>query len=220
MENREKLQDIELRSEEVQEILSRPPNKILWIGYLIFIFALITIGLSYRNFQSKADTYELTIQVTKPSQIVTAPFDATIKDIYVNNNQYVTVGQKIMSLDTVTIKSNIEGKINFQNFIIKDQIIKKNEQILTIQPKEQFIEKGAIFIDKEFKSSLNNNNNNNKVITLYVVENKSLFFKGIVNSISDLPNSKGLYYTELIFNHCKVENNIVKNNKVTVEVDK
>lgn len=217
MENKEELYDIEFRSEEVQEILSKPPTKILLIGYLIFIFTIITIIFSYKKFQFGSSNFDMAVEMAKPPQTVLSPLDGVIEKVYVENNQLVKSGQKILLLDTILVKANVEGKINFQNFISEKQFIRKKDQILTIQPVYNFLKGGVIFINKEFKSHVKLND----VLIFNISHYGSVSFKGRVRSISQIPNNEGLYYTELSIENLKIDNNLlslIRNNKIQIQI--
>lgn len=86
-----KKRDIELRSEEVQDILSQMPNWIIrWGNLLIFIVIILLFILSWVIKYPDIITAQITITTHVPPEKIIAKSTGRIEKILVNNRQLVT----------------------------------------------------------------------------------------------------------------------------------
>lgn len=96
MEDKEKQKDIELRSEEVQEVMNHIPPAILRYGIsvLLGIISVLLIGSAFFSYPDTVDAkFTLTTQVP-PAYIITKTA-GRIQQLYVENKQPVSEGDLI-----------------------------------------------------------------------------------------------------------------------------
>lgn len=91
------MEDVNLRSEEVQEILGTPPTWIVRNGTLIaalFFITLVTLSavIPYPTVQEA----EITIAFTDPPRTLVAPNAGTIDEIFVRNNERVVKDKALL----------------------------------------------------------------------------------------------------------------------------
>lgn len=88
--------NIELRSEEVQEILTKPPAWIVrWGITLIFLFTLIILVLAFMIRYPDFVTAKVIVSTEQPMERIVARFSGALDDIYISNGDAVRVGQKL-----------------------------------------------------------------------------------------------------------------------------
>ncbi|WP_375586830.1 HlyD family secretion protein [Flagellimonas aurea] len=88
--------NIELRSEEVQEILTKPPAWIVrWGITLIFLFTLIILALAFMIKYPDFVTAKVIVSTEQPTERIVARFSGALDDIYISNGDTVRVGQKL-----------------------------------------------------------------------------------------------------------------------------
>ncbi|WP_421811594.1 HlyD family secretion protein [Flagellimonas sp.] len=88
--------NIELRSEEVQEILTKPPAWIVrWGITLIFLFTLIILVLAFMIRYPDFVTAKVIVSTEQPTERIVARFSGSLDDIYISNGDTVRVGQKL-----------------------------------------------------------------------------------------------------------------------------
>ncbi len=98
-EKREEHEDIQLRSDEVQEILGTPPKWIVrWGTVIVLLVLLAMLALSY--FFESTDKVGAEILVTTPSppMPITATLDGHLDKIFVEDKQIVKRGDLLMTL--------------------------------------------------------------------------------------------------------------------------
>ncbi len=109
------LQDFELRSEEVQEILSNPPSWMTrWGITLVFFIILLIIGASCIVEYPDVVTSKITITTEVPVEKIEAKTSGRIVKILVQDQQQVKNGQ---------ILAVIENTANFDDFLQLKSII-------------------------------------------------------------------------------------------------
>ena len=93
---KENKDNIELRSEEVQEILTKPPAWIVrWGITLIFLFTLIILVLAFIIKYPDFVTAKVIVSTEQPTERIVARFSGALDDIYISNGDTVRVGQKL-----------------------------------------------------------------------------------------------------------------------------
>ncbi|WP_442845041.1 HlyD family secretion protein [Leeuwenhoekiella sp. H156] len=104
----EKLENIELRSEEVQEILTRVPNWMIRWGNTLFL-SLIVIVLVMAWFIKYPDIIQTTAFLTteNPAEKIYARSTSRIDSIFVEANQQVFSGQPLALLENTANYSDI-----------------------------------------------------------------------------------------------------------------
>ena len=89
--------NLEIRSEDVQEILGNPPHWMVRYGSFLALGVLMTFFwlAYYVRYPDKVKS-EITISFTEPPRTLVAPQSGIIDRILVNNNDKVTAGQTLM----------------------------------------------------------------------------------------------------------------------------
>lgn len=92
----DKYKEVELRSEEVQEVMSRVPSWILRYGItLLFIIVMLLFAGSYFFKYPDVMQADITIMSLEPPVSVIARSTGRVDDIFVKNNQFVIKGQPL-----------------------------------------------------------------------------------------------------------------------------
>lgn len=97
---KEKNNDIELYSEEVQEVMGKVPPGIMRYGIMIImtILILLFIGSAFFSYPDKVST-EFTLTTQNPPTYLIAATGSRIENIYVTNGQYVSEGDYVAVLE-------------------------------------------------------------------------------------------------------------------------
>lgn len=96
MPKNQKEDNLNLRSEEVQEILSNPPIWIVrWGITLIFMFVCIIICLSFIIKYPDFVTAKILVTTKQPTEKVTSRYSGQLDKIFVKNRDTVQTGQKL-----------------------------------------------------------------------------------------------------------------------------
>ena len=119
--------NIEIRSEEVQEILGTPPSWLVRYGTTIALVTIVIIGwMSY--FVKYPDTVEAEINVSsvEPPRPIVADAGSFISDILVANEDTVEAGQTLMAFQSKAKYTDIH--------ILEDEIVAvKDLNIATVE---------------------------------------------------------------------------------------
>ncbi|WP_166961518.1 HlyD family secretion protein [Yeosuana marina] len=108
--------NLELRSEEVQEILSNPPSWIVrWGITLIFMFVCIIVSLSFMIKYPDFVTAKVLVTTKQPTEQVISRYSGQLEKIFIKNRDTVKVNQKLAIIkntanfnDVYTLKSIID----------------------------------------------------------------------------------------------------------------
>lgn len=126
MENiKETYQEIELRSNEVQDILSRPPHLLVRCGTMVFfvVIALFFIGGCFFYYPDVI-TAEIVITTERPPVWIIARGTGRLKDIYKHDLQKVVSGEVIAVLENSAITSDvIYLKSRIHSFLVTDSAV-------------------------------------------------------------------------------------------------
>ncbi|MDO5969792.1 HlyD family efflux transporter periplasmic adaptor subunit [Flavivirga aquimarina] len=88
--------NIELRSEEVQEILSNPPAWIVrWGITLIFIFVCIILCLSFMIRYPDFVAAKIIVTTKQPTEMVISRYSGQLEKIFIKNRDTVKINQKL-----------------------------------------------------------------------------------------------------------------------------
>lgn len=215
---KKKTLDIDLRSEEVQELMGKMPSHIVRFGIpVILCFVLFFLGASYFITYPDIETIPLIIVSENITTEYKSPIDGklVLKDRQIPCE--ISAGQTIASIvknkDTIDVISPISGKVFKQTIFRDGESIDSAKTICIVVPYCKFKCYGYIHVDYHTKLSLS-------VHTKVEVEYKSTSIKGVVTQITDLPNSQtGLYDVELdlgLFTHDAYD--IVGNTDVVAKV--
>lgn len=123
MEEQEK--DIELRSEEVQEILTRPPHALVRWGITVF-FGLLALFFIGGCFFKYPDTVDATVTVTTehPPVWIVARGSGKLEELYRHDRDSVYAGDIIAVLDNPAVTSDVLAlKEELAGFAITDSCV-------------------------------------------------------------------------------------------------
>ncbi|WP_136468906.1 HlyD family secretion protein [Flagellimonas onchidii] len=88
--------ELNLRSEEVQEILTNPPAWIVrWGITLIFMFTIIILALSFMIKYPDFVTAKVIVTTERPTERIVARYSGALDDIYIENGDTVKIGQRM-----------------------------------------------------------------------------------------------------------------------------
>lgn len=123
MEEQEK--DIELRSEEVQEILTRPPHALVRWGITVFfgLLALFFIGGCFFKYPDTVDA-AVTVTTEHPPVWIVARGSGKLKELYRHDRDSVYAGDIIAVLDNPAVTSDVLAlKEELAGFAITDSCV-------------------------------------------------------------------------------------------------
>src|SRR5690606_17743487 len=96
MPKKTKQDNLEVRSEEVQEILTNPPSWIVrWGITLIFMFVCIVVSLSFMIKYPDFVTAKVLVTTKQPTEQVISRYSGQLEKIFIKNRDTVEVGQKL-----------------------------------------------------------------------------------------------------------------------------
>lgn len=99
MLNKKKEDNLKLRSEEVQEILTNPPSWLVrWGITLVFMFTCIILALSFMIKYPDLVTAKVLISTSKPAEKVIAMQTGQIQALFIKNRDTVTINQQLAIL--------------------------------------------------------------------------------------------------------------------------
>ncbi|MFI1745057.1 HlyD family secretion protein [Thalassobellus sediminis] len=115
MPKKTKENNLELRSEEVQEILSNPPSWIVrWGITLIFMFVCIIVSLSFMIEYPDFVTAKVLVTTKHPTEKVISRYSGALEKIFIKNRDTVTINQKL---------AVIKNTANFNDVYILKSIV-------------------------------------------------------------------------------------------------
>ncbi len=115
MPKKEQQDNLELRSEEVQEILSNPPVWIVrWGITLIFMFTCIILTLSFMIKYPDFVTAKVLVTTKQPAEKVISRYSGQLDKIFIKNRDTVQVNKKL---------AVIKNTANFEDVYLLKQII-------------------------------------------------------------------------------------------------
>ena len=98
---RDILDEIELRSEGVQDILTRPPHwMIRWGNTIIFIILLLILLMSYIIKYPEFVPSQVVISTQNPPEKLESRINSKIEALFVKDHQVVTKGQQLLILQS------------------------------------------------------------------------------------------------------------------------
>jgi hypothetical protein len=129
-----KTEDLNLRSEEVQEILETPPVWIVrWGVTLIFMFTLILIFLAFLIKYPDFVTAKVLVTTKMPTEKVIARYSGQLEKILINNQDSVITNQKLAIIknsanykDVYQLKTILDSaNADVRNFVFPMEITSK-----------------------------------------------------------------------------------------------
>ena len=102
MEDEKQYKDIELRSEEVQEVMNKVPPAILRYGMLVLtgIFTALLVGSAFYSYPDTVTT-EFTLTAQNPPAHLVAGSGGRIEQLYVKNNRQVQKGDLVGVIENI-----------------------------------------------------------------------------------------------------------------------
>src|SRR5690606_33096426 len=101
--------ELNLRSEEVQEILTRPPIWIVrWGITLIFIFTLIILTLSFIIKYPDFVTAKVVVTTKQPTEKVISRFSGQLDRILVKNKDVVIPNQALALIENTALYTDVK----------------------------------------------------------------------------------------------------------------
>lgn len=186
------LEDIELRSESVQEVLSNPPAWILRYGIsIIFIIMIFTLIGSWFVKYPDIITAKGTITSLNPPERLESKVNSRIAKIYVSNSAKVKKGDVLAILestanyrDVIKLSKEIQAiNTNYQNFTFPFDRLKRLElgeiQTSYIQFHKAYIENELNQKLQPYSQEINaglssQNENSNRLSSLYAQQKLEL----------------------------------------------
>lgn len=115
MPERQYEDNLELRSEEVQEILTKPPAWIVrWGITLIFMFTCIILALSFMIKYPDFVTAKVLVTTKQPAEKVISRFSGQLDKIFIKNRDTVTINQKLAIIKNM---ANFDDVYNLKEII-------------------------------------------------------------------------------------------------------
>jgi multidrug efflux pump subunit AcrA (membrane-fusion protein) len=100
--------DLNLRSEEVQEILRTPPSWLIrWGVTLIFVLTIMVVLLSFLIKYPDFVTAKILVTTKQPTEKVTARFSGAIDKLFIANQDTVKIGQPIAVLRNTAVEEDV-----------------------------------------------------------------------------------------------------------------
>ncbi len=124
------IDQLNIRTEEIDEILGKPPNKIIrWgVSVLFFIVIILLIGSWYFKYPDTIVSSIELITLSPPSDIVVNA-SGKIDSIFVKNNEVVTAGQILAIIDNpanysdIRLLSNYLTSHDFEYFLLDSVLL-------------------------------------------------------------------------------------------------
>ena len=205
METKDELKGLSLRSEEIQEIMSRPPHWTLRWGITVVavIAGAMLLGSYFIRYEEKVPV-TVVMKNNIPIVNVTVPTDGILHRIYVKNGESITsddtlftyYSKQMNSKETddslCVILSPTDGVVSFPYPRTAGMSLKAKSLFMDIMPDKVqdysmhtygFLsesDRGKVTVEQTLRIPINND-----------------VLLGTVGSLSSLPNDKGLYYFDI-----------------------
>lgn len=104
------IDDIELRSEDVQEVLGQTPSWILRRGiFMLTVFVVVLLAGSWFFKYPQVVNATITLTSQNPPANIVARTSGAIADIYVKDGQKVRAGQRLVLIDNPAVVEDIDS---------------------------------------------------------------------------------------------------------------
>ncbi|MBK7873325.1 MAG: HlyD family efflux transporter periplasmic adaptor subunit [Saprospiraceae bacterium] len=125
------IDDIEIRSEEVQEILGTPPSWLVRWGTTVALIAFVVlVWVTFWIKYPEVVSGEIKVTSTEPPRKIYAENPATIARVLVRNEQIVDSGEALLSFRST---ANVDDVMSFETIL--DQVKELNDsELLEFQP--------------------------------------------------------------------------------------
>lgn len=193
---KQQIDDYNLRSEEVQEVMGGVPHWIMrWgISLIAIIMAMLVVASYFFHYPEKITTNVKLIVSPQPT-FVMIPQSCTLQQVLIRNSDVVRKGQSlaivsIMNKDSVLL-SPAEGMVNFVSECTKGNKLAKNTTLFVIAPLRASCSSGVIYASA---------NEAEKIVKgQCVIINNNKKIKGEIRSKSYYPDDKGRYIIDVVF---------------------
>lgn len=233
--NKEYMDGLSLRSEEVQEIMSKPPHCMIRWGLIVVGLMLVGLflGSAFVRYEETIPA-QVVLERNNLSTSIYAKETGVIKRLYIKNGDYVSEGDSLIEYSKMTaltrdslniILSTVNGWVSFPYNRHAGTIFKKGDQLFVI--KEQGAKPAKLlcygFIAQKYRYLVKSGQSIK--IKLVTRKSKKSVIAGSIKEISQLPNEKHLYYFEITLKECDVfkyllsnyENMMTLNGEITID---
>lgn len=141
--------NLNLRSEEVQEIISRPPAwMIRWGITLIFILLSLLMGLSFLIRYPDFVEAKVLVTTADPTERVSARFTGQIEHVFVKNGDQVKIGQPLAGIKST---AKLDDVLYLKTTLEKEPFGKENDFLFPVELLSELVlgEIGMPFLDFE-----------------------------------------------------------------------
>ena len=193
------MKGLSLCSEEVQEIMSKPPHWMLrWgITTVAIIVGAMLLGSFFIRYEEKVPV-TVVMENDIPVVNVTVPTDGTLQRVHVKNGESITRGDTLITyisnqIDSIsTILCSTDGVVCFLYPCHAGMPLKAKEVFMNIVP--DTVESSISHIYGFLSETERRKVFEGQEIRLPI---DSFDLLGTVGAISPLPNDKGLYYFDI-----------------------
>lgn len=201
----EYMKGLSLRSEEVQEIMSKPPHWMLrWgittVAVIILSMLVGSFFIRYEEKMSVVAIMESNISIVN----VAVPTDGILQRIYVKNGECITCGDTLFTYypkqmnsketddSLCAVLSSTDGVVSFPYPRTLGMLLKTKELFMNIVPDK--VESSIIHVYGFLSDSERGKATMGQTLRIPIGND---VFLGTVGAISPLPNDKGLYYFDI-----------------------
>jgi len=197
MEKNEKIRNIDLRSEDVQELMGKIPPKILRIGISIILAILILLFVASNFIKYPSyDSIPVILNMEKHRGKVFMPAEGRFLYIIANSRNVMkkdTLAIAVNETDTMVLLSPVSGIAHLCDFWELGEYAKKGALLFVIYSGQEIELTGKCFISPQIKPKLELGTQ----VDCMAGEKR---IKGCVRKISDVFNYQhGGYAVEIIF---------------------
>lgn len=126
--------DVQKLSDEVHQIISDPPSWLLTWGTSAFFFILLLMVAIARSIPyPMIIKASVQIYAQRPAQAVYSPVKGQLLKIFVQNNQPVLSGQRIIAIQSDcgarTITAAFAGKVKYAEILAEGQLLSQGEPV-------------------------------------------------------------------------------------------
>lgn len=163
METKKGTINIELRSEEVQELMGKIPPMILRFGIGIILMILLLFFIA--SFYIKYPTYEtvsVKLNIGENTRDVSMPFDGIIVSVKVNDGECVKIHDTLMVIsnptqagsDTIVLCSPSDGIVYACDFFKKGEIIEQGTHLFFVNQNDKGKLTGKCYVSQLVKQKM------------------------------------------------------------------
>ena len=203
----EKLKGLSSRSEEVQEIMGKPPHWTLKAGMTIICLTLLTFGvLAYQVHYPEVVSIKLLIPHTTKNINIQASSPLLLTQVCVDNGQHVTKGDTLATFMTLTghnktqevIRAPENGVISYPDARFENTSFKTGEAVFILSISESpHIAHRSHFYGFLTKEEAHRIKSGMKVNLISADHATKICEFGTIGSVAASPNQRGKYYFEV-----------------------